>query len=282
MRCSATFMRFAAGSFSVHSYRLVFISSVFSLSHTKATFVRFSKPIRSTMARLAACALLTGLFARVSSLSLMFINPPPFDWPDDFSGSPKYKEGDTVNVSWMPNEDGGRLSWTLSQRGEMDPTIGSAEFLMRMKGLCPMATRREADFRNQKTLQVLQATLGSSEREKILQSRICSFSAFSEVTYRAQAANPFLSRRIPMRRISVKGTTCHRLYWYLLHQHQMAHRMQLRYQHRRPRGPQHGTQRSTPRGTHHGPQYQQARTYQASKRTNQIFPTRRCYTTAFH
>ncbi|CAG5152509.1 uncharacterized protein ALTATR162_LOCUS2798 [Alternaria atra] len=82
------------------------------------------------MARLAACALLTGLFARVSSLSLMFINPPPFDWPDDFSGSPKYKEGDTVNVSWMPNEDGGRLSWTLSQRGEMDPTIGSAEFLM--------------------------------------------------------------------------------------------------------------------------------------------------------
>lgn len=171
------------------------------------------------MARLAAYALLTGLFARVSSLSLMFINPPTFDWPEDFSSSPKYKEGDTVNVSWTPNEDGGRLSLTLSQRGETVPTIGSAEFFMRTKGLCPMATHREADFRNQKTLQVPQATLGSSEREKILQSRICSFSAFSEVIHRAQTANPFLLRRILVKRISVEETTYHRLYWYLLHQH---------------------------------------------------------------
>jgi hypothetical protein len=85
------------------------------------------------MARLVACAVVTGLIARVSGL-MEFINPPPFGTIGDLSNSPKYEEGETVNVVWTPGEEGGAVSLCLYQQNETDGMwFGDMEYLTRMK-----------------------------------------------------------------------------------------------------------------------------------------------------
>jgi hypothetical protein len=83
------------------------------------------------MVRLAACAVVSGLLARVSGL-MEFINPPPFGEIGDMSNSPKYEIGDTVNVVWTPGEKGGAVSLCLYQQNETDGMwFGDMEYLTR-------------------------------------------------------------------------------------------------------------------------------------------------------
>lgn len=83
------------------------------------------------MVRLAACVLVTALFARVSGL-MEFINPPPFGTVGDMSNSPKYEVGDLLNVVWTPGEEGGAVSLCLYQQNETDGVwFGDMEYLTR-------------------------------------------------------------------------------------------------------------------------------------------------------
>ena len=88
------------------------------------------------MARLAAYALVAGLFTHVSAL-MRFINPPPFGVVGDFKNSPTYEEGTIVNVGWTPGEEGGGVSLCLYQQNETDGRwFGDMEYLTRMDFPC--------------------------------------------------------------------------------------------------------------------------------------------------
>jgi hypothetical protein len=80
-----------------------------------------------------------------------FINPPPpiyREEPDDTRDNPRYKEGNTINVSWtLVDKEEGPTMLSLWQQNDMSlPETEVGEIIMRMKRLRSMAVRKEANF----------------------------------------------------------------------------------------------------------------------------------------
>jgi hypothetical protein len=102
-----------------------------------------AQPVIST---LAACALLTGLLAHVSSQSLKFVVPPSYDSNSGLDNNPSYKEGEILNVSWTVGEESRLLNLVLNQvkLWGLD-SADSSEFVMRMKATRSMAMCNKAD-----------------------------------------------------------------------------------------------------------------------------------------
>jgi hypothetical protein len=98
------------------------------------------------MARLAKCALLTGLFAHVSSQSFKFTNPPSYDSNSGLDINPLYKEGETMDVSWTVREEARLINLALNQVkiSGLD-SADSSEIIMRMKMARSMAICNKAD-----------------------------------------------------------------------------------------------------------------------------------------
>lgn len=118
------------------------------------------------MARLATFALLNGLFARVYSLGLKFVNPPPYDSNDGLEGDRAlYKVGDTVDVKWTMEDDSKLVYLVLNQvkLWGLD-TADSGEFVMRTKRIRSIATYEEANCESSGHCQRYKLLLGCQDK----------------------------------------------------------------------------------------------------------------------
>lgn len=116
------------------------------------------------MARLAVFALLTGLIARVYSLGLKFVNPPPYDSNDGLENHPAYKEDANLDVEWTM-EDDSRLIYLVLNQVKMWglDQADSGEFIMRMNGISSMTTCEEAEFKSSGHFKCYKLLLGCQD-----------------------------------------------------------------------------------------------------------------------
>jgi hypothetical protein len=102
--------------------------------------------VQSVISTLAACTLLTGLFAHVSSQSFKFTNPPSYDLNSGLDNNPSYKEGETMDVSWTVREEARLINLALNhvKLSGLD-SADSSEIIMRMKMSRSMSICNKAD-----------------------------------------------------------------------------------------------------------------------------------------
>ena len=103
------------------------------------------------MARPAAYALLTTVFARAISASLEFVNPLPYTAADKFSDYQIYKKGQTMMVLWSGGDPSENVSISLVQQDLHN--LVYPESLRGMKLLGSMINGTPADFWYQRTWQ---------------------------------------------------------------------------------------------------------------------------------
>ena len=104
------------------------------------------------MARPAAYALLTTVFARAISASLEFVNPLPYNADDKFSDYQIYKKGQTMMVLWSGGDPSENVSISLVQQDFHN--LVYPESLRGIKLLSTKINGTPADFWYQRTWQV--------------------------------------------------------------------------------------------------------------------------------
>ena len=116
-----------------------------------SAFTLILRPTCFAMARPAANALLTTVFARAISAILEFVNPLPYNADDNVSDYQIYKKGQSMMVLWSGGDPSENVSISLVQQDLHN--LVYPESLRGMKLLGSMINGTPADFWYQRTWQ---------------------------------------------------------------------------------------------------------------------------------